>query len=112
MLIEKILGENGDKLVGKWKSIESGKEIDCERNDTIKNVYMCTFNSGQAPVTWEDDIFTFNYGSITGNMTIESDGYTQRITWSTGYVWRNNVGKFELIYEGFGIWGSKAIGNF
>ena len=94
---KQLLGENGDKLVGKWKATVSGTEIDCERSDTINNGYMCTFKGYQVPVTWESDVFTWNYGSVTGTITIESDGYTQRMTWNAGWVWRKNVGKFELI---------------
>ena len=96
-------------MVGKWKAVadESGTEIDCERSDTINNGYMCTFNGYQAPVTWDADVFTWNYGSVTGTITIESDGYTPRMTWSTGSVWRKNVGKFKWIYDGFGVWGTR-----
>jgi len=87
-------GENGDKLVGKWKATVgplSGTEIDCERSDTINNGYMCTFNGYQVPVTWEADVFTWNYGSTTGTITVESDGVTPRMAWSTGSVWRKKV---------------------
>ena len=92
-------------MVGKWKATVSGTEIDCERSDTINNVYKCTFNGGQTPVTWQKDFFTWDYGSTIGIITIESDGYTQRMTWNTGSVWRKNVGKLELIYGGFELWG-------
>ena len=109
LIFKKYLGENGDKLVGKWKAIVSGTEIDCERSDTINNGYTCTFNGYQAPVTWDAganvDFFIWNYGSVTGFITIESDGYTPRMTWSTGSVWRKKVGKLKSIYDGFGVLG-------
>ena len=100
---KKLLAENGDKLVGKWKASQSGTEIDCERSDTVNNAYMCTYNGYQAPVTWKRDFFIWDYGSTIGIITIESDKYTQRLTWNTGSVWRKNMGKFVLIYGGFGI---------
>ena len=99
-------------MVGKWTAIVSGTEIDCERSDSINNGYMCTFKSYQVPVTWEADVFTWNYGSVTGTITIEGDGYTPRMTWSTGSVWRKNVGKFRWIYDGFGVCNMNQLNVF
>ena len=85
-------------MVGKWEATVSGTIILCERSETIDNGYICAFSGYQAPVTWEGDVFTWNYGSVTGRITVANDGYTPIMTWSTGSIWeKQDVGKCKLI---------------
>ena len=51
------------------------------------------FNGYRAPVTWQADVYTWNYGSVTGAIS------NNVMTWSTGSQWdKQNVGKHQFIY--------------
>ena len=72
----------GDEIVGKWKSITSGTIIDCYKNGTNNNAFICAFNGYQAKVTWGADVFIWEHfndvnGTITSNV----------LTWSYGTMW-------------------------
>ena len=80
-------GENGDKLVGEWRATVSGDVINCERSNRIPNGYICSGSNFRAPVTWDEGIFTWNNGTVTG--TIASNV----MTWNTGSIWEKRNDK-------------------
>ena len=82
-----MLGENGDKLVGEWRATVSGDVINCERSNRIPNGYICSGSNFRAPVTWNEGIFTWNNGTVTG--TIASNV----MTWNTGSIWEKRNDK-------------------
>ena len=80
-------------MVGEWKSKVSGTTIFCEKSTGSNNGYVCVFNGYRAPVTWQADVYTWNYGSVTGAIS------NNVMTWSTGSQWdKQNVGKHQFIY--------------
>ena len=68
--------------MAKWKSTSSGTIIDCYKNGTNNNAYICAFNGYQAKVTWDADVFIWeNIYSVNGTIT------SNVLTWSFGIMW-------------------------